>query len=685
MKTVAIIQARMGSTRLPGKVLQDLAGRPVLGRVVERAKRAQHLDAVTVATSTAAADDAVAAWCADSGVPCFRGSEADVLDRYAGAAREFGAGVVVRLTADCPLIDPDVIDMVVAAYFAQPCDYAANIIEPTFPDGLDTEVFSCATLQRAAEEAQLPSEREHVTPYILSHPELFRLVSVRGERDLSAMRWTVDEPRDLALAREIYALLGDGEFGMREVLALVEAHPHLLARNAGIERNEGYRRSLEVDASQGTGQRLYRAAKQRIPGGTQLLSKRPEMFLPEQWPAYYSRAAGADVWDLDGRRYVDMSYSGIGSCVLGFADPDVNAAVQRAVADGSMATLNCPEEVELADLLCELHPWADMVRYTRSGGEAMAVAVRIARAATGRDHVAFCGYHGWHDWYLAANLASDRALDGHLLPGLDPAGVPRGLTGTALPFRYNQLDELETIIADHGDDIAAIVMEPTRGEPPAAGFLAGVRALADRIGAVLVADEITAAFRLNTGGAHLLLGLEPDIAVFAKAMSNGFPMAAIIGRTAVMEASQGSFISSTYWTDRIGPTAALATIRKHRDEGVHEYLVRTGQRVKQVWTEEGARAGLTVHVSGMDPLAHFGFDLPEPAPAHTLFTQLMLDRGFLASKAFYATFAHSDEHVDGFRAAVAESFQVLAAALRDDSVAAMLRGPLAHNGFRRLA
>lgn len=685
MSTVAIIQARMGSTRLPGKVLADLGGAPVLARVVERAARARRIDGVMVATTTSPADDPVADWCAAAGVACFRGSEADVLDRYAGAARDSGADVVVRLTADCPLLDPGVVDDVIAAYLAEPCDYASNVLDPTFPDGLDTEVFSGAALARAAAEAGLASEREHVTPYIRNHPELFRLRSVRGDRDLSGLRWTVDDPRDLALVREIYALLGDGEFGLGEVLALIEAHPHLSEVNAGIERNECYRRSVEMDASEGAGQRLYRAAKQRIPGGTQLLSKRPEMFLPEQWPAYYSRAAGAEVWDLDGRRYVDMSNSGIGSCVLGFADPDVNAAVQRAVAAGSMATLNCPEEVELAELLCEVHPWAEMVRYTRSGGEAMAVAVRIARAATGRDRVAFCGYHGWHDWYLAANLASDRALDGHLLPGLDPAGVPRGLEGTALPFRYNRLDELEAIIADHGGEIAAIVMEPTRGEPPAAGFLAGVRALADRIGAVLVADEITAAFRLNTGGAHLLLGLEPDIAVFAKAMSNGFPMAAIIGRTAVMEASQGSFISSTYWTDRIGPAAALATIRKHRDESVHEHLGRAGRRVKQVWTEEGARLGLPIHVGGMDPLAHFGFDLPEPAPAHTLYTQLMLDRGFLASKAFYATFAHSDEHVDAFRAAVAESFDVIASALRDDGVAAMLRGPLAHTGFRRLA
>jgi glutamate-1-semialdehyde 2,1-aminomutase len=437
--------------------------------------------------------------------------------------------------------------------------------------------------------------------------------------------------------------------------------------------------------AEGSGQRLYRKAKLRIPGGTQLLSKRPEMFLPEQWPAYYSRAAGADVWDLDGRRYVDMSYSGIGSCVLGFADPDVNAAVQAAVANGSMATLNCPEEVELAELLCELHPWADMVRFTRTGGEAMAVAVRIARAATGKDLIAFCGYHGWSDWYLAANLAEERALDGHLLPGLDPAGVPRGLRGSALPFRYNHLEELESIVAAHGERLGAIVMEPTRGEPPAAGFLDGVRDIATRLGAVLVVDEITAGFRVNTGGIHLMIGLEPDMAVFAKGMSNGFPMAAIIGRADVMEASQGSFISSTFWTDRIGPVAALATMRKHRERNVPVHLVRAGRKVKALWQEEADRAGLPVHIGGMDPLAHFGFDVVQPQVAHTLYTQLMLDRGFLASKAFYATYAHSDDHIAAFRHGVAESFAVLADALHQGTAESLLRGPVAHDGFRRLA
>jgi glutamate-1-semialdehyde 2,1-aminomutase len=408
------------------------------------------------------------------------------------------------------------------------------------------------------------------------------------------------------------------------------------------------------------------------------------MFLPDQWPSYYSKAKGVEIWDLEGKKYLDMCYNGIGSCVLGAADPDVDAAVRAAVDAGTMSTLNCPEEVELADLLCQLHPWADMVRYGRCGGEAMAIAVRIARARTSRERVAFCGYHGWHDWYLAANLSDDSALDGHMLPGLDPAGVPRSLKGTAFPFRYNQIEELEAIVARHGDSLAAIVMEPIREHPPENDFLKKVRQIATETGAVLILDEVTSGFRLNTGGAHLLYDLVPDIAVFAKAIGNGYPMAAIIGRGDVMEAAQTSFISSTYWTERIGPAAALATIRKHQQHDVGKHLVRMGQLMKRGWQEAANRAGLEIHVGGLDPLAHFRIETEDSQSAHSLFTQLMLERGFLATKSFYATYAHNEENVGAYLNATTEVFSVIAQALKEETLSSMLRGPVAHTGFHRL-
>jgi glutamate-1-semialdehyde 2,1-aminomutase len=434
----------------------------------------------------------------------------------------------------------------------------------------------------------------------------------------------------------------------------------------------------------GTGQQLYLKAKTRIPGGTQLLSKRPEMFLPEHWPSYYSKVKGVEVWDLDGNNYIDMSINGIGACILGAADPEVDTAVKKAIEAGTMSTLNCPEEVELAELLCDLHPWAEMVRYARGGGEAMTVAVRLARAHTRKDKIAFCGYHGWHDWYLAANLSEEKALDGHLLPGLEPVGVPRGLIGTALPFRYNHLEDLNAVVAKYGPELAAIVMEPVRDQDPAPGFLAGVRKLADDVGAVLIIDEVSAGFRLITGGAHLRFHLEPDVAVFAKAISNGYPMAAIIGRSAIMEAAQASFISSTYWTERIGPVAALATIRKHKEHDVASHLNRLGQMVQTGWRQAGDATELPVEIGGIYPLSHFAIQHEQSQAAHTLFTQIMLEKGFLASRAFYPTYAHRDEHVESYLAAVREAFIMIAEAIKSTNLMAKLKGPIAHVGFKRL-
>lgn len=434
-----------------------------------------------------------------------------------------------------------------------------------------------------------------------------------------------------------------------------------------------------------TGQELYLRAKRLIPGGTQLLGKRPEQYLPDQWPAYYRRAKDCTVWDLDGVAYEDFTSNGIGTCLLGFANDTVNAAVTECVANGSICTLNAPEEVYLAERLCALHPWAEKVRYARSGGEAMAIAVRVARAVTRRPTVAFCGYHGWSDWYLAANLAENDVLNGHLLPGLDPGGVPSTLRGTALPFRYNQIAELEAIVAAHRGQLAAIVMEPMRWDFPRDGFLERVRALADETGAVLIFDEITAGWRSHFGGIHLSLGVNPDVAVFAKAMSNGYPMAAIIGRGKVMEGAQQTFVSSTYWTERIGPVAALAAIGEMERLGVVAHIDRIGRQVRAGWNAAAARHGVPIKPQGQPALCIFSFDCGDLSRAvMTLFTQEMLARGFLANGGFYPTFAHQLETVERYLRAVDAVFAFLRERLDRNEILPALRGPVAQSGFARL-
>ena len=431
----------------------------------------------------------------------------------------------------------------------------------------------------------------------------------------------------------------------------------------------------------GKGQTLYNEAKKLIPGGTQLLSKRPEMFLPELWPAYYDSAKGCTVTDLDGNEYYDTCFMGIGANVLGYCDPDVDDAVIQAIRKGSMSTLNAPEEVELANLLVELHPWSDMVRYTKTGGESLAVAVRIARAFTGKDVVLACGYHGWHDWYLAANLEKGDPLSYVHLSGLEPKGVPNNLADTVFIFDYNNTERFHELVERYQGQIAAVVMEPVRNIMPNEGFLEDIRNVTSNEHIVLIFDEVSSGFRICCGGAHLKMGVEPDIITLGKAMSNGYPMGAILGKGSVMEAAQSTFISSTYWTERVGLAAAIASIKKFKRLQVHDRLCEIGDKVSEFMVKTSEKYGINLEITGIKPLLHYEFKYPEPLLYKTFFTQEMLKRGFLASTAFYASYSHLDSVLEGYFEAVEEVFDEISAL---DGVVPHLDESICHSGFQRL-
>ena len=431
-----------------------------------------------------------------------------------------------------------------------------------------------------------------------------------------------------------------------------------------------------------SGGALWGRAKHLIPGGSMLLSKRSEMYLPEGWPAYFDRTEGCAVWDLDGIKYLDLGFMGVGTNILGYSHPKVDEAVRRAIDKGNLSTLNAPEEVYLAEALIELHPWADMARFARSGGEACAIAVRIARAASGRDKVAFCGYHGWHDWYLAANLGEDDSLDGHLIPGLEPNGVPRVLAGTSLPFQYNDLEGLTKLLEDN-PDIGVIYMEPQRSTPPDPGFLEGVRELATKHGAVLIFDECTSGFRRALGGLHLHYAVQPDIATLGKTLGNGYAITAVIGREEVMQAAQSTFISSTFWTERIGPTAALAALEAMREEDAPLRVHEIGSRVQERWQEIADNNGVTITTGGLPALANFAIEGLDPLAVKTFMTAQMLDRGYLAGVNLYASLAHTPEILDDYFTEIEPLFAKLSQLTNAELVAQLPNGP-AHSGFTRL-
>ena len=413
-----------------------------------------------------------------------------------------------------------------------------------------------------------------------------------------------------------------------------------------------------------------------------LLSKRAEMHLPSAWPAYFDRTSGCQVWDLDGRSFLDLGFMGIGTNILGYSNPIVDDAVRGVIDKGNLSTLNAPEEVQLAEALVDLHPWADMARFARSGGEACAIAVRIARAASGRDAVAFCGYHGWHDWYLAANLGESDALDGHLLPGLMPNGVPRALQGTSVPFQYNDLDGLRTLL-EQRPDIGVIYLEPQRSTPPQTGFLEGVRDLASQHGAVLVFDECTSGFRRTLGGLHLHYGVEPDIATFGKTLGNGYAITAIIGRASVMEAARNSFISSTFWTERIGPTAALAALAVMQRENAPQRIHDTGLWIQAQWAALATSVGLTVETGGLPALANFAVVGRDPLAVRTFITHRMLELGFLAGTNLYVSIAHTPAILEQYLEALEGVFKQLAN-YSDEDLLANLPAGVVTSGFRRL-
>lgn len=431
------------------------------------------------------------------------------------------------------------------------------------------------------------------------------------------------------------------------------------------------------------GPALWEKAKTLIPGGGMLLSKRAEMFLPDLWPAYFDSASGIVVTDLDSRKFKDFFLMGVGTNSLGYGHPEVDQAVVDQVRRGNMSSLNNPGEPELAEKLLALHPWADMARFTRSGGEAMAVAVRIARAAAGRNHVAVCGYHGWHDWYLSLNLADPRGLDSMLLPGLEPNGVPSQLAGTTHAFTYGDLEGISEL-ADR-EDLAAIVLEVARGAEPDTRFLSSLRELCSARSIVLIFDECTSGFRATFGGLHLSTGVEPDMAMFGKALGNGYAVNAVIGRQEVMQAAQTSFISSTFWTEAIGTAAANKSLDVMQREESWLRISETGRKVKDGWRKLAAEYSLDIEVFGLDALAMFRFLDERHNIFKTFITQEMLKRGFLAGTSFYVSTAHSANDTDDYLDALAKVFGRIAHHHEDKNFKEFLQSREAHKTFQRLS
>jgi glutamate-1-semialdehyde 2,1-aminomutase/spore coat polysaccharide biosynthesis protein SpsF len=664
---IAVVQARLGSSRFPRKVLASLAGKPMLEVLLHRLSRATTLDGIVVAIPDDANDDELASAIEAWGWRVVRGSGDDVLDRYHSAITAVPADVVVRVTGDCPLIDPELVDAVVDELLRQPTlDYVA--LGTSYPDGADCEAFRSDALERAWIEAKLPSEREHVTPFIWTNPDRFSLKLLERTPSAADIRLTVDEPTDLDVVEGLVRLLGL-DASIDRYVDVMQNHPEFDARRPYVTRNEGLWRSRQEDEVASIGQRnaltqsdsWLERARAVIPGATQTLSKGIDQFVAGVTPAFLASGSGCHVTDVDGNTYIDYPMA-LGPVILGHAYPRTVEAVTRQIQLGATFTLPHPLEVEVAELVVDTVPSAEMVRFGKNGSDVTTAAIRLARAVTGKEVVLACGYHGWHDWYVAQTPRN--------------AGVPLALRAMIDTFPYNDVAALEDALKRHSGNVAAVILEQGPDDPRD-DFLQRVCEVSRRAGAVVIFDEIVTGFRFAPGGAQEFYGVTPDLTCMGKAMANGLPLSAIAGRRDLMEAFDRVFFSGTFGGETLALAGALATIDEIREGAVIPHIWRVGERLRSGLRQIIDASGLDVELIGHPPRSALNFHVDGEVSMELrgLFLQETVRRGILFGGPIFITYAHTEADIDKTLEAVAESFDVLVGAVSDGRILDRLEGP----------
>ena len=676
MNITCIIQSRLGSNRFPKKVLKKIGHKSLIELIIDKVKLSKKIKEVVVAIPEKRSEDKLYSFLKKRDIKIFRGSEKNVLKRFYKTAKKFKSDVIVRITSDCPFIDHNMIDKMVKILLDKKKDYVTNASPPSFPDGLDIEVFNFKSLKKTYLSAKKKYDLEHVTPFMRKSGK-FDTFNYTSDQDFSNFRLTIDEKKDLNLVRKIhFSLKNKKQISWPDLRKMMISSPEKFEENKSIMRNL---------RSKNIGQKLWNKAKRIIPGGNMLLSKRPELFLPDRWPVYYSKAKGCYIWDLSGKKFIDMSYMGVGTNILGYSNSLINKSVYKAISNSNVSTLNCSEEVKLGEKLINIHPWAEMVKFARTGGEANSVAIRIARAANkkGRENVAFCGYHGWHDWYLSANLANKKNLNKQLLPGLDTCGVPKALKNTSIPFLYNDFKGLKKIV--NSKKIGIIKMEVMRNEPPKNSFLKKVRKLADEKKIVLIFDECTSGFRSSYGGLHKKFKVNPDIAIFGKALGNGHAITAILGKKEIMEHAQDSFISSTFWTERSGPAAALKTLEVMEKIKSWKLISKIGSQIELGWKKLAKKHNLKIKYSGLPAIRSFEIKSESWLKYKTYISQEMLKQNFLAGNTIYACISHNDKIIKKYLKILDPIFKTIADCEKNYlNIDMLLETSVCQIGFKRL-
>ena len=401
---------------------------------------------------------------------------------------------------------------------------------------------------------------------------------------------------------------------------------------------------------------LWKKAIKIIPSGNSFLSKNPSRFKSNEWPTYFSKSKGSMIWDLNGKKYCDFSLMGVGTNILGYSNAKIDKEVIRKIKDGNMTTLNCPEEVIFSNKLLNLHPWAKMAKFAKTGAEANAIAIRLGRAYNRKNKIIICGYHGWHDWYLSAIYSKKNYLDTHLFPNLKTEGVPKFLKNYTYSVKYNDLTSLEKILKKD-KDISSIIMEVERDSKPHKNYLKSIRKLCDQNNICLIFDECTTGFRDFNGGLHLKYGVNPDIAMFGKAIGNGYSIASIIGKKSIMNSSNKSFISSTFWSERIGFVAGIATLDEMKRIKSWKIISNKGKKIKKLLSLEAKKNDLIISFSGLDALIKFDILNSQIKDYQKIITREMLKKNFLATNAIYVSISHTDSLIKKYISEMSKIFK----------------------------
>jgi glutamate-1-semialdehyde aminotransferase/spore coat polysaccharide biosynthesis protein SpsF (cytidylyltransferase family) len=654
-KVVAIIQARMGSTRLPGKCLSPLGGRPVLEWVYRACAAAPGVDETWIATSTLEPDNAIEAFCRSKKIKFFRGSESDVLARMTGCACEAQADVVLRITGDEPLIDPQVIGAVVRLQKETGAAYVSNVSPRTYADGLDVEAMTFHALQTAALEATRPIDRDCVTTWIARNRSRFPAEAVINPiPGMEKERWVLDTLDDYNFCREIalHWPWDKGPPSQLDILDILDRHPEIRALNSSGVMNERYFDALAEEPvyarTYQRSQEQFKKARQIIPLGAQTFSKSHLQF-PQPSPLFVSHGQGALVWDVDGNEYVDL-VSALLPNILGYRDPDVDGAIRRQLSAGISFSLATELEAELAETLIRLIPCAEAVRFGKTGTDATTAAIRLARAHTGRDRVLVCGgYHGWADWSVERNL-----------------GVPEDVRKLTVRCRRGEEPPIY-----HGD-FAAVIVEPD-GDP---AHLERLREVCDGHRTLLIFDEVITGFRYDLGGAQKFYGVTPDLATFGKSMANGMPISAIVGRKDIMkrfEPPDNIFFSGTFMGETLSIAAAIATIKKMERENVIEHLRETGAdlyyRAQDMIFDYGL--GDYIQLSGDPAFTRIKFKDDKIA---ALFRKEMISSGTLIIASHNVSAAHGPSEIKRILSSYRHTLTVLRTALDENSIDERLDG-----------